>query len=315
MRRSHAAELAELFPYQRRTVGVPGGEYAFLDEGTGPPVVMVHGNPSWSFYFRSLVAALPAAGYRALAPDHLGMGRSAKPPRREYRNTLDNRIADFTSWMDAVCPTGPVILVVHDWGGAIALAWAVARPERVRELILMNTAAFPLPAGKTVPLALRAARLPLLGDVAVRYANAFARGAATLGVRKRMPDAVRRGYLAPYDTPAHRIAVLDFVRDIPTRTTDPAHATLARTEAGLGRLADVPTIVCWGMRDFVLDQDILNRWTELLPAAEVHRFPEAGHYVLEDAAAAIVPLVLDFLAGAAPDGSVGGAAVSGAANG
>lgn len=286
------------FPYRRHVLDIGGLEYAYVDEGSGPPVVLVHGNPSWSYYFRSLLAALPAEGYRALAPDHIGMGRSAKPARSAYTFSLASRVADFGRWMDAVCPTGPVILVVHDWGGAIALAWAVEQPQRVARLVLLNTAAFPLPAGKGLPLALRAARLPVLGPAAVRYGNAFAVGAALLGVRRRMPAAVRRGYLAPYDRPAARVAVLDFVRDIPVRPDDPAYPILRRTEDRLPTLAGVPILICWGMRDFVLDADILARWEEIFPAAQVYRFADAGHYVLEDAAAEIVPLIVAFLSAA-----------------
>jgi pimeloyl-ACP methyl ester carboxylesterase len=283
------------FPYRRHVLDLDGLEYAYVDEGTGPPVILVHGNPSWSYLYRSLLAVLPADGFRALAPDHIGMGRSAKPDRSAYAHTLASRVEDFRRWMDAVCPTGPVTLVVHDWGGAIALAWAVDHPQRVTRLVLLNTAAFPLPAGKGLPLALRATRAPVLGSAAVYYANAFAFGATVLGVRRWMPKEIRRGFLAPYDTPAHRVAVLEFVRDIPVRPGDPAYPILRRTEERLPTLAGIPILICWGMRDFVLDGDILAHWETIFPAAEVHRFPHAGHYVLEDAGVEIVPLLRQFL--------------------
>jgi len=282
------------FPTRPRSVTVGGLQYAYVDEGCGPPVVLVHGNPSWSYHFRSLLDRLPASGHRAIAPDHIGMGRSAKPTAAAYPHTLARRVADFTDFLAQVVPTGPVTLVVHDWGGAIALAWAVANPERVERLVLFNTAAFPLPAGKGLPLVLRAVRTPP-GGLAVRHLNAFALGAALLGVRRRMTAAVRRGYLAPYDRPEHRVAVLEFVRDVPVSPEDPAHAVLRDTEQRLTLLREKPVLICWGMRDFVLDADILERWRQLLPEAEVHRFADAGHYVLEDETSAVGDLVLDFL--------------------
>lgn len=284
-----------LFPARPRSISVGGLDYAYVDEGSGPPVVLVHGNPSWSFHFRSLVARLPRAGYRAVAPDHIGMGRSAMPTRAAYPHTLARRVEDFTEFMAEVVPAGPVTLVVHDWGGAIALSWAVAHPERVAGLVLLNTAAFPLPAGKGLPLPLRLTRTPP-GALAALYGNAFAVGAALVGVRRRLPAAVRRGYLAPYDRPSRRVAVLEFVRDIPVGSGDPAYAVLRDTETGLASLRDRPVLICWGMRDFVLDADILDRWLEIFPAAEVHRFAAAGHYVLEDATDDIGELVVDFLA-------------------
>lgn len=268
--------------------------YAYVDEGTGPTVVLVHGNPSWSYYFRSLIQRLPTAGYRAVAPDHIGMGRSAKPARDAYPHTLARRVADFTAFMAEVVPDGPVNLVVHDWGGAIALAWAVAHPDRVERLVLLNTAAFPLPGGQRLPLVLRATRTPP-GALAVRYANAFARGATVLGVHRRMSAGVRRQFLAPYDRPSRRVAVLEFVRDLPVRPSDPAYDVLAATGRALAVFGDRPVLICWGMRDFVLDERILRRWEEIYPQAEVHRFPDAGHYVLEDETEPIGDLVLAFL--------------------
>ncbi len=282
------------FPFTSRHLDIDGLSYAYVDEGTGPPVVLVHGNPTWSFYFRSLLTALPAAGFRAIAPDHIGMGRSAKPPVARYPYTLDRRVADFTRFVDALGLTEPVTLVVHDWGGPIALAWAVENPERVARLVLLNTAAFPLPGGKRLPLALRATRTPVLGELAVLLGNAFARGAALLAVRSRLPRDVRRGYLAPYDRPAARVGVLKFVKDIPLAPGDPAYATLARTAERLEVFRDRPVLICWGMADFVFDAEILARWEQIYPHAEVHRFGGAGHYVLEDAGDRIVPLVLDF---------------------
>lgn len=283
---------SSVLPSRRMVVG--GLDYAYVDEGTGPPVVMVHGNPSWSFHFRSLLGRLPAAGYRAIAPDHIGMGRSAKPSRAGYPHTLGRRVADFTAFMADTVPSGPVTLVVHDWGGAIALTWAVAHPDRIAALVLLNTAAFPLPAGKGLPFPLRATRTSL-GALAVLYLNAFAVGATLLGVRHRMPARVRRGYLAPYDRPSRRVAVLEFVRDIPVGPADPAYAVLRDTEQRLGQFRHRPVLICWGMRDFVLDRDILRRWEEIYPQAEVHRFADAGHYVLEDATEEIDELVLGFL--------------------
>ena len=280
------------WPYAERHTPIGGHDMAYVDEGSGPPVLLVHGNPTWSFYFRSLVAALPAAGLRAIAPDHIGMGRSAKPSTADYPHTLQRRVDDLADFIAGLGLTEPLSLVVHDWGGAIALAWAVDHVDQVDKLVLLNTGAFPLPAGKSLPWSLRAARLPVVGDLAVTRLNAFSQGALVLGSgRRRLPAQARAGLLAPYDTPAHRVAVSQFIKDIPLHTGDPAYAVLARTEARLPLLKDVPTMVCWGMKDPVFDAVVLDHLVGLLPKARVHRFADAGHYVLEDAADRIVPLV------------------------
>ena len=285
------------WPYPGRSIDVGGHAMAYVDEGAGPPVLLVHGNPTWSFYYRSLLAALPPLGLRAIAPDHIGMGRSDKPSADAYPHTLSRRVEDLGAFIDGLGLTGPISLVVHDWGGAIALAWAVDHPDRVDNLVLLNTGAFPLPPDKALPWTLRAARLPVLGDVAVRRLNAFSLGALVLGSGRRwLPAEARAGLLAPYDSPANRVAVSQFVRDIPLVPSDPAYAVLARTEQRLHLLQDIPTLICWGMRDPVFDAFVLDHLVSLLPKADVHRFADAGHYVLEDAADRIVPLVTRLLA-------------------
>lgn len=285
------------WPHTQRAVQVNGYAMAYVDEGTGPPVLLVHGNPTWSFYYRSLIAALPAFGLRAIAADHIGMGRSDKPSAADYPHTLSRRVSDFAAFVDGLALDEPLSLVVHDWGGAIALAWAVDNVDRLDKLVVLNTGAFPLPPNKTLPWTLRAARLPVLGEGAVTRLNAFSLGALALGSGRRwLPAEARAGLLAPYDCPQHRVAVSQFVKDIPLRPSDPAYPVLAHVEQQLHVLAGVPTLVCWGMRDPVFDAVVLNHLLSFLPQADVHRFADAGHYVLEDAADRIVPLVSHFLA-------------------
>jgi haloalkane dehalogenase len=287
------------WPYVQRRAQVGDHSMAYVDEGSGPPVVLVHGNPTWSFYYRSLLAALPPLGLRVLAPDHIGMGRSDKPSVEDYPHTLSRRVADFGEWLSSLELTEPVSLVVHDWGGAIALSWAVDHVDEVDKLVILNTGFFPLPVGKTLPWMLKTARLPLVGDLAVRRLNAFSLGATVMGTaRPRLKAEARAGLLAPYDSPEHRVAVSQFVRDIPVSESDPSHAVLARTESRLPLLADMPALVCWGMQDPVFDEVVLDHLLTLLPRAEVHRYADAGHYVLEDVADRIVPLVSRLLASA-----------------
>jgi pimeloyl-ACP methyl ester carboxylesterase len=290
------------FAFATRTVEIGGHTMAYVDEAPGgdvtaPPVLHVHGNPTWSFYFRSLLATLPADGFRAIAPDHIGMGRSDKPARGDYPHTVGRRVADLTAFVDALDLDQPLSLVVHDWGGPIGLSWAVENLDRVEKVVVLNTGAFPLPAGKRIPWSLQAARLPVVGEVAVRRLNAFSLGALAMGTGRLLLGAeARRGLLAPYDSPEHRVAVHAFVQDIPTGPADPAQPVLEHLAERLPLLDTKPVQVHWGMKDPVFDGEILEHLLRHLPGAEVHRYPDAGHYVLEDAADRIVPRVRDFLA-------------------
>jgi cis-3-alkyl-4-acyloxetan-2-one decarboxylase len=267
----------------------------YLDEGRGPPVVMVHGNPTWSFYYRDLVLRLRDR-YRCVVPDHVGCGLSDKPPAGRYPYTLDRRVADLAALLDHLKLDRDVTLVVHDWGGMIGTAWAARFPDRVKRLVVLNTAAFHLPPGKRLPLSLWVGRNTALGAV-IRGLNLFCRAAVRwCTVRRPLPPAVRRMYLAPYDSWAHRVAVLKFVQTIPLKPTDPGYDIVTQTEERLPLLRDKPVLVCWGMRDFVFDADFLAEWERHFPHADVHRYADAGHYVLEDAGDEVGLRVEEFLA-------------------
>jgi haloalkane dehalogenase len=285
-----------LFPFVNHFFDVGGPRLHYLDEGGGLPVVMVHGNPTWSFYYRDLVRRL-SDRYRCVVPDHVGCGLSDKPPATQYPYSLDRRVADLTALLDHLRLDRDVTLIVHDWGGMIGTAWATRFPERVKRLVVLNTAAFHLPPGKRLPLSLWVGRNTTLGAVLIRGFNVFCRAAAKWCVTRRpLPPAVRRTYLAPYDSWAHRVAVLKFVQTIPLKPADPGYDIVSETERRLHLLRDKPMLICWGMRDFVFDADFLAQWTQHFPAAEVHRYADAGHYVLEDAGEEVGLRVEEFLA-------------------
>jgi haloalkane dehalogenase len=284
-----------LYPFEGKFLDLNGVGMHYIDEGEGEPVVAVHGNPTWSFYYRELVRSLRDS-HRVVVPDHVGCGLSDKPGDDRYRYTLERRVDDFATLMDHLALDG-MNLVVHDWGGAIALTWAVRNPARVRRLVVLNTSGFPLPAGKRMPWQLSLVRDTPLGPVLVRGLNAFARGATRDAcTRVRLTREVRDAYCAPYDSWANRIATLRFVQDIPLSPDDPAYPVISELEQGLSRLADIPMLICWGGKDFVFDDHFLDEWRRRFPAAQVHRFADAGHYVMEDASSEIIELVRGFLA-------------------
>ncbi len=266
----------------------------YLDEGSGKPVLLLHGNPSWSFMYRDLVRELRPF-CRAIAPDHLGCGLSSVPSEEDYSFTLDRRVEDLGRFIDSLALTEPFDLVMHDWGGLIGTAWAVRNPERVARLVVLNTAAFRVPPQRRLHWTLRICTRSRLAALLIRGANAFSMAAVRLGTRRALPAAVKEGYLAPYSDWEHRIAVLRFVQDIPLDSTHPSFETVLETERGLGFLSGHPLLICWGMGDFIFDNGFLDRWIKFFPQARVHRFPEAGHYVLEDAGDRVIPLIKEFL--------------------
>ncbi|MDH5835013.1 alpha/beta fold hydrolase [Luteimonas sp. M1R5S59] len=273
----------------------------YLDEGPrdGEVVLALHGNPSWSYYWRHLVHGLRDR-YRVVVPDHVGMGLSDKPdddagavPRYDY--TLQSRVDDIGVLLAHLGIDGPLTLAVHDWGGMIGFGWALAAPERVRRLVVLNTAAFPMPAGKPMPWQIALGRDYHIGELVIRGFNAFSAGASHLGVERRMPRAVRRAYVAPYDSWHNRIATVRFMQDIPLAEGDRAWPLVAASAERLAGYADRPAFLGWGLKDFVFDEDFLDRFRAAWPQAEVHAFEDAGHYVLEDRHAVLVPAIRAFL--------------------
>jgi haloalkane dehalogenase len=280
----------QLYAFDSHRLDLDGGRYHYVDEGRGAPLVMVHGNPTWSFYWRHLVDGLKDQN-RTVVPDHMGCGLSDKPQRYPY--SLAQHTANLVKLIDHL-QLESATLVVHDWGGPIGLGAALQRPERFSRLVIFNTGAFPPPF---VPLRIRVCRTPLLGTFALRGLNLFARAALRMATNhpQRMTPPVKAGLLAPYDSWRNRVAISGFVRDIPMTRWHPTWGTLAQLERQLPSLADRPVQIIWGMRDWCFKPLCLDRLLETFRTAEVHRLEDAGHYVVEDAHERIVPLVRDFL--------------------
>jgi pimeloyl-ACP methyl ester carboxylesterase len=267
--------------------------YHYLDEGPrdGPPVVMLHGNPTWSFYYRTLIPGI-SESYRVVVPDHVGCGLSDKP--QDYDYTLEQHIQNVEALIGRL-GLKDVTLAVHDWGGVIGMGYATRHVENVARFVIFNTAAFYQPR---LPLRIKVCRIPVLGDVLLRGLNVFARLALPLAThhRERLTQAVKAGYLAPYDSWRNRIAILRFVQDIPFEKQHRSRKTLDVIEANLYLFAEHPMLIVWGAEDFCFTvEHFMTEWQVRFPYAETRVVRDAGHYVVEDAHERIVPWILEFL--------------------
>jgi len=278
-----------LYPFASHSLKLDSHQYHYLDEGQGQPLLMLHGNPTWSFYYRNLILAFRDS-YRCVVPDHMGMGKSDKP--QNYSYTLSQHIDNLEALVDKL-GLNDITLVLHDWGGAIGMGYAVRHPQKIKRLVLFNTAAF---LSDHIPIRLKLCRVPGVGALAIRGFNAFALAATSMACKnkERMTDHVKKGYLSPYDNYANRIANLRFVQDIPMSPEAPSYSVVKNIEENLSQFASLPIMIAWGAKDFVFNDRFLNRWQEIFPDAEVHRIQDAGHYVLEDAHERIIPWMQEF---------------------
>jgi len=281
-----------LYPFAPRDFAALSGRMSYVDQGPrdGRPVLLLHGNPTWSFLWRDLILKLAAQGRRVIAPDHVGMGLSARPDRFLR---LADRIADVEALL-AHLGIKEFDLGVHDWGGAIGFGVAGRQPERVGRILVTNTSAF---LSDRIPARIALCRAPWVGRFIVQGLNGFAWPATWMSVEKPLSPAVKAGFLAPYGSVSVRRAVADFVADIPMEAGHPTRPVLAAVEASLAALRGKPMLLCWGLRDFCFDRSFLEGFIQRFPSAQTRLFPEAGHYVLEDAGEAALGPATDFLSG------------------
>ena len=284
----------DLYPFQSNYLNRNGLRYHYVDQGDGDPVLMLHGNPTWSFYFRHLIAGL-SADCRTIAPDHMGCGLSDKPPLNRYDYRLQRRVDDVSALMAHVAVDRPITLVVHDWGGMIGMTWALDNLDRIGRIVVTNTAGFLPPGKKQIPWRLRVLRsLAPFAVPAVLGFNLFSAAAVHMAPKKRLSAKVRAGLTAPYNCPANRMATLKFVQDIPLVPQDPSYDIVRRTDDRLHQIAHIPMLICWGRHDFVFDLDYYQEWRRRFPRAEAHLFEAAGHYLLEDEPEAVLATIKDF---------------------
>ena len=276
---------ADKMPYRSKHLRVGDHCIAYLDEGVtasedanSPTILCVHGNPTWSFYYRRVIERLSPT-CRVVAVDHVGCGRSDKPTKDEFAYTMAAHRDNLIAVIDQLNLQN-IVLLAHDWGGAIGLSAAHARRDRLSGIVLLNTAAFPPPY---MPHRIAACRWPIVGTPAVRGLNLFAVAAITQAMsRTQLSKEAAKGLLAPYDSWGNRVAIDRFVRDIPLHAGHPTHATLKELEQNLPDFQSLPIQLIWGMQDWCFRPECLRIFQKVWPSAGTKELLTTGHYVMED---------------------------------
>lgn len=265
------------YPFLSNFFEISGNKLHYLDEGEGPVVVLVHGNPTWSYYYRNVVKEL-SSFCRVIAIDHIGCGLSDKP--QDYQYTLENHINNLASLLETL-NVKEFSLVVHDWGGAIGFGVAAKNPEMLKSAVVLNTAAF---RSTKIPFRISLCKIPVLGEFIVRGFNGFAWPATFMAVEKPLSKEVKEGLLKPYNSWANRIATHRFVQDIPLNDRHVSYNTLLKVENGLQEFIKrkIPLMILWGGKDFCFNDSFYKRWLEFFPEALTKYYEDGGHYILED---------------------------------
>ena len=282
------AQLGDHYPYKSHHKMVNGHRLNYVDEGSGPVIIMVHGNPSWSIYWRKLIDELKV-DHRVIAVDHIGCGFSEKPD--EYSYQLSDRIEDIWTLVQKL-KLDSYSLFVHDWGGAIGMGLAQKAPGNVSSLVVFNSAAF---FSTNIPKRIAVCRWPLFGKMAIQGFNAFAGAAVHMATHKGFSKSLRKAYVAPYNSFRNRRATYEFVQDIPMEANHPTRATVDQIESKLPQFKNHPLFLIWGAKDWCFDQTYLKTWQQKFPRAKTLLLESSGHYVVEDGFNEYVKELRDFL--------------------
>jgi haloalkane dehalogenase len=275
------------YPFASNYIAMPQGRMHYLDEGQGHPLVMVHGIPTWSFLYRHLVRGL-APSYRCIVPDHIGFGLSDKP--HDWNYPLPEQAANLAHLIDHL-GLRDITLVVHDFGGAIGLSYALAHPENVRGIVLMNTWLWSQQDDPRIQRADRIIKSPL-GRWLYKGFNAELRWLlpAVVGRKERFPKAVHQHYLKPFPRAQDRHSLWSFARQL-IGASDWYEQLWQQRD----RIVDKPTLVLWGTKDPLLQTNLLDRWKTVLTRAQFEIFSDTGHLVQEEQGADLLPYMRDFL--------------------
>jgi pimeloyl-ACP methyl ester carboxylesterase len=280
------------FPFEARYVQAGDVRLHYVDEGPreAPPLLFTHGNPTWSYLWRRPIADLSAAGHRCVAFDHMGFGRSEKPPylsAYSLRAHVNNALAliDGLDLRD-------IVLVAHDWGGPIGLGAALERRDRLRALVLMNTWAWELPS--FLPPFLREFRAEGLGEILALAGNLFVEAMPGALTRREVDPLMMGAYRAPFPDYWSRAGILAFQREIPLTERDRSAPLMGSIHDRLAEL-EVPALLVWGSRDRVFQRVFLEQWQELFPAAQTVELEDAGHFLVEDSPDAVTAAIAEFL--------------------
>jgi haloalkane dehalogenase len=288
-----AGDFGGTFPFADRSVEVEDLQIHYVDEGPrdARPIVMLHGNPTWSYMYRQPIARLSERGHRCIAFDHMGFGRSSKPPEPR-RYVLSTHVGNAIAFLDKL-DLRDATLVCHDWGGPIGFGAALERSDRIRAVVAMNTWAWELPS--FLPGFLRQFRGEGLGEILALANNAVVESIPGALANRDVDPQMMEAYRAPFPDYWSRIGTLGFIRDIPLTENDVSAPLMGHIHESLSGL-NLPLLLVWGMRDRVFVPAFLEQWLAIFPDA--HKVEvQANHYLVEDAPDQVADAIHDFVSG------------------
>jgi cis-3-alkyl-4-acyloxetan-2-one decarboxylase len=277
------------FPFKSNFLKLPISNLKlhYIDEGKGDPILCIHGNPTWAFYFRKIISKFKNS-QRVIAYDHIGCGYSSRTDDLSY--SLEKHIENLTHLVKTL-DLKNITLLVHDWGGAIGCGFAVKHRDKIKQIIITNTSAFYSP---DTPKRIKILKTPIIGEYLIKKLNIFARAATIMASAKGLSQETKKSFLAPYHNSQSRSGIANFIKDIPLNKYHPTYTTLKQIEKCLPQFKK-PVLILWGMKDFCFHKKFLEKWKSIYPHATIFEKKQAGHYLFEDAEQFCLEKIKDFL--------------------
>jgi len=270
--------IKKYLPFESKYIQISGYNMHYLDvydDINKPIVLLLHGNPTWCFFYRNLIQELKS-DFRLIAPDYIGLGLSDHPENTHYRvSHRVNQVNDLIKKLNI----NKFSIVMHDWGGSIGTSLAVKNVEKIERLVYLNTT---LTETESLPGIIKNAAKPLIGKFLTKTSKSFLRTTTNLGVAKKLPKDIKKSYFLPYKTKKNRTAIWDFVADIPFDSKDASYADMLDLAEKIPLLKEKPVKIIWGLKDPCFHKEMLNNVAAHFPQADVLELPSASHLVLED---------------------------------
>ncbi|MFQ5874877.1 MAG: alpha/beta fold hydrolase [Dehalococcoidia bacterium] len=277
------------FPFKENYLEIGGVRLHYVDEGSGPPILMVHGQPTWSYLYRKMIPPLVAAGYRCVAPDLMGFGLSDKP-KDESAYTLRRHVELVTGLIEKLELQG-ITTVGQDWGGPIGLRYAIDHRDNVRSLVILNT----LIKLQPLPLFFRIMfRSGALSSFLVRRLDLFRRMVFRVGFKRPLDSRAKEQYRMPHPNAASRAGIAAFPKMIPTSAKHPNAEYISEIDRTLQEW-DVPVLVMFSDKDIAFKVEDGQRIASMVPNGRFQVVHNAGHYLQEDAGEEIAERMVTFL--------------------
>ena len=275
------------FPFEPHYMELNGFKMHYIDEGSGDPILCLHGMPTWGYLYRNFIEKL-SKGFRVVVPDQMGFGKSDVPENKRY--LMEEHVSNLKKFILKL-DLRKITLIIQDWGGPIGFGFAVDYPERIKALVIMNTSVGVMKEGRK-PWYAPLEEKGIYSEFIKNVSNLIKMGIYN---KDKITETLLKAYSAPFTKEGSYKGALAWPKDIPIGDSHPSAEIMRHVRNNLKNLKEKPKVLIWGMKDPIFPEKMISWWQKIYPNIEVHRIEEASHFLQEDAPDKIISIIQNFL--------------------